>query len=200
MEHIFAAGNTWNPCLIVLSSLGFDLRVVAFPDVNYWCATRAELTYFATAPTELLGAVTAWDAIEDKTLSIEEDPTTEGSSIGFKFRFIRDNEEISELRAQMENLLGASASSERVLPVDDDVFANAAMKVLKKRNYRIYADYIQHQPILWCASSGEVELGGTTPQEVLGLVRLWETFGDDWCQQEPDLYSEIMDQAIVVQG
>ena len=39
-----------------------------------------------------------------------------------------------------------------------------------------------------------VNAGAATPPELLGLVTVWEEYGADWNQKDPDVLSEIFDR------
>jgi hypothetical protein len=47
---------------------------------------------------------------------------------------------------------------------------------------------------LWCAKKGDQSFLAYTGPELLGLVTLWENLGEDWNQQRPDIFSELIDQ------
>ena len=64
MEHslsIHAAGNTWNPCLVILSERGYELSVEGGDDEDaslVWTAIKGERRFSGYSPPELLGIVT----------------------------------------------------------------------------------------------------------------------------------------------
>jgi len=57
MHRIHAAGNAYNPCLIVLQSKGYLLWAETEGDMTVWCAKRRDWTFSGLTPPELLGIV-----------------------------------------------------------------------------------------------------------------------------------------------
>ncbi len=63
MSHsLVAAGNTYNPCLLVLFERGYDLSAEEDGDRMLWNATKGEASFTGYSPPELLGIVTLWEA------------------------------------------------------------------------------------------------------------------------------------------
>jgi len=59
---LVAAGNTYNPSLIVLRERGYQLWIEAGEDdAPLWCARKGPQTFLAYTGTELLGLVTLWE-------------------------------------------------------------------------------------------------------------------------------------------
>jgi hypothetical protein len=56
-ESIVAAGNTFNPCLIILSEKGYRVTYTDGARQVLWHATNDTLTCSACSPPELLGIV-----------------------------------------------------------------------------------------------------------------------------------------------
>ena len=54
---LFAAGNTYNPCLVILRDKGYLLNAEVDEDRLIWSAQKAGLECGATSPPELLGMV-----------------------------------------------------------------------------------------------------------------------------------------------
>jgi len=47
---------------------------------------------------------------------------------------------------------------------------------------------------LWCAKKGEQSFMAYTGPELRGLAVLWENLGENWNQQQPDVYGELIDK------
>lgn len=62
---IILAGNTYNPCLVVLRQKGYRLWVEGRKDRNIWCARKAHREFAAYSAPELLGLVAMWEARGD---------------------------------------------------------------------------------------------------------------------------------------
>jgi hypothetical protein len=79
---------------------------------------------------------------------------------------------------------------------------NPALLALRARGYRVWLEYTQEDdpthpwhPAMpdYQAESADGYFSATTPVELLGLVALWETRGDDWRSRpdEPDILGEL---------
>ncbi|ADG66885.1 hypothetical protein Plim_1045 [Planctopirus limnophila DSM 3776] len=68
---------------------------------------------------------------------------------------------------------------------------NPCLIVLKDKGYELYADCSENDTTVWYAKKPGLRLSGFSPPELLGIVILAETFGDDWNQQEPNVIREI---------
>lgn len=65
-EHgVSAAGNTDNPCLLILRDAGYDLwlepREQASQLGPLWCASKNDVHFMGHSGAELLGIVTLWE-------------------------------------------------------------------------------------------------------------------------------------------
>jgi hypothetical protein len=83
---------------------------------------------------------------------------------------------------------------------------NPALLVLRAKGYRVWLEYTKvddpHSP--WHPYMPDYQaqkegacFSATTPVELLGLVAIWETRGDDWKfkRGEPDVFNELMESA-----
>ena len=81
-----------------------------------------------------------------------------------------------------------------------------ALLALKAKGYKLKLEYTKTDdkndlwyPYLpdWQAEKGGCVFSATTPVELLGLVAMWETRGDDWqtCKEEANLYDELISSA-----
>lgn len=58
---LVAAGNTYNPSLIVLRQKGYDLWLEKAEDCSLWCAKKGDQSFLAYSGPELLGLVVLWE-------------------------------------------------------------------------------------------------------------------------------------------
>jgi len=58
---LVAAGNTYNPSLIVLRSKGYDLACEDGEESLLWFARKGPHSFLAYSPPELLGLVVLWE-------------------------------------------------------------------------------------------------------------------------------------------
>lgn len=65
MTNLVAAGNTYNPSLIVLRTKGYHLWIDEDGERNLWNASREGNKFMAYSPPELLGIVSLWEALGD---------------------------------------------------------------------------------------------------------------------------------------
>lgn len=70
---------------------------------------------------------------------------------------------------------------------------NPCLIVLRKKGYDLWLEKGDNGS-LWCARKGEHSFLAYTGPELLGLVTLVEELGSNWNQQEPDIYSELLDR------
>jgi hypothetical protein len=59
---LIAAGNTYNPCLVVLKNKGYDVSIEEGEETLLWVATSNRNTFSAYSPPELLGIVCLWES------------------------------------------------------------------------------------------------------------------------------------------
>lgn len=69
---------------------------------------------------------------------------------------------------------------------------NPSLLVLRRKGYQLWLEKGDNGS-LWCAKKGDKSFLGYTGPELLGLVTLWEQLGEDWNQQTPDIYGELVD-------
>ena len=70
---------------------------------------------------------------------------------------------------------------------------NPSLIVLRKKGYELWLEKGEDGN-LWCAKKGDQSFLAYTGPELLGLVVLWEEFGSNWNQQEPDIYEDLIDR------
>jgi len=70
---------------------------------------------------------------------------------------------------------------------------NPSLIVLREMGYELWLEKGDNGS-LWCAKKGGQSFLAYTGPELLGLVVLWERLGKNWNQQEPDIYSELIDK------
>jgi hypothetical protein len=71
---------------------------------------------------------------------------------------------------------------------------NPSLIVLRDKGYDLWLEKGENGS-LWCAKKDDHRFLAYSGPELLGLVVLWEQLGDHWNQQQPDIYSELIDQA-----
>jgi hypothetical protein len=71
---------------------------------------------------------------------------------------------------------------------------NPCLLILKNKGYRLWAED-SGERLLWHASKDGHSFMGYSPPELLGIVVLWESFGQNWNQQRPDLIGELTERA-----
>lgn len=70
---------------------------------------------------------------------------------------------------------------------------NPSLLVLRQKGYDLWLEKGEDGN-LWCARKGSQSFLAYNGPELLGLVALWENLGENWNQQEPDIYSELIDK------
>ena len=70
---------------------------------------------------------------------------------------------------------------------------NPSLVVLRQKGYELWLEKGENGS-LWCARKGDSSFLAYTGPELLGLVVLWEQLGENWNQQSPDIYSELIDR------
>lgn len=68
---------------------------------------------------------------------------------------------------------------------------NPCLIILKSKGYSIWAEE-SDENVLWSASRNGNRLSGYSPPELLGIVVLWETYGENWNQQQPNVIAEVL--------
>ena len=58
---LVAAGNTYNPCLLLLQGKGYQLRAEESGERVLWMASKEGHSFLAYSPPELLGIVVLWE-------------------------------------------------------------------------------------------------------------------------------------------
>ena len=72
---------------------------------------------------------------------------------------------------------------------------NPSLIVLRDKGYELWLEK-GDDGSLWCAKKGEQSFLAYSGPELLGLVVLWEHLGENWNQQHPDLYGELIDRIV----
>jgi hypothetical protein len=70
---------------------------------------------------------------------------------------------------------------------------NPSLIVLRDKGYDLWLEKGDNGS-LWCARKGEQSFLAYSGPELLGLVSLREHLGENWNQQDPDIYSELIDR------
>lgn len=70
---------------------------------------------------------------------------------------------------------------------------NPSLIVLRQKGYDVWLEPGEDGS-LWCAKKGGQDFLAYTGPELLGLVALWEHLGNDWNQQQPDIYGELLEK------
>ena len=70
---------------------------------------------------------------------------------------------------------------------------NPCLLILRTKGYELSAEE-SGERLLWNASKNDNSFTGFSPPELLGIVVLWENFGNEWNQQQPDLIGEITER------
>ena len=72
---------------------------------------------------------------------------------------------------------------------------NPSLLALRDKGYHVWLEHPDDEDrTLWCAFKDDHDFLAYSGPELLGLVVLWEHFGDDWNRQSPDIYGELIDQ------
>lgn len=67
---------------------------------------------------------------------------------------------------------------------------NPSLIILKEKGYRLWIEETQDR-VLWNAAKDGSAFLAYSPPELLGIVTMCETFGDDWNRQSPDIINEL---------
>lgn len=70
---------------------------------------------------------------------------------------------------------------------------NPSLLVLRQKGYELWLEEGE-DVTLWCAKKGNNRFMAYTGPELLGLVVLWEHLGENWNQQSPDVFSELIEK------
>ena len=70
---------------------------------------------------------------------------------------------------------------------------NGCLLLLQSKGYRLWSE-IDGDKVLYFARQGDETFLAYTPPELLGIVCLWEGFGERWNIQEPDLLTRLADE------
>ena len=71
---------------------------------------------------------------------------------------------------------------------------NPSLIVLRDKGYDLWLEKADDGSSLWCARKGDQRFLAYSGPELLGLVALWEHLGENWNQQNPDIYVELIDR------
>jgi hypothetical protein len=70
---------------------------------------------------------------------------------------------------------------------------NPSLIILREKGYDLWLERGEDGS-LWCAKKGGQSFLAYSGPELLGLVGLWEHLGEDWNQQTPNIYGELIDR------
>ncbi len=70
---------------------------------------------------------------------------------------------------------------------------NPSLLVLREKGYDLWIEEGQNSN-QWYASKGSQSFLAYSGPELLGLVVLWETLGENWNQQEPNVLGALLDE------
>ncbi len=84
------------------------------------------------------------------------------------------------MATQMQSALVASGST-----------YNPSLIVLRNKGYELWLE-CGDKGSFFCAKKGDQSFLAYSGPELLGLVTLWEHFGENWNQQEPNIYNELL--------
>lgn len=87
------------------------------------------------------------------------------------------------MQSQIESCLVASGNT-----------YNPCLIVLRQKGYNLWLEDSENGGSLWCAKKGDQSFMAYNGPELLGLVTLWEQLGDDWNQQLPNVYDELLEK------
>ena len=68
---------------------------------------------------------------------------------------------------------------------------NPALLVLHDKGCELAMKKEKDGSLVWFAKKRGLDFCAYSPPELLGLVALWEAFGEDWNRQEPNLIREV---------
>jgi hypothetical protein len=71
---------------------------------------------------------------------------------------------------------------------------NPSLIVLRDKGYILSAEALDEDRLLWNAEKDGHKCKGYSPPELLGIVVLWESLGEGWNQQMPDILGELFDR------
>jgi len=71
---------------------------------------------------------------------------------------------------------------------------NPSLIALREKGYDVWLECGDEDRSLWCARRDDHDFLAYSGPELLGLVTLWEHFGDDWNRQVPDVYGELIER------
>lgn len=71
---------------------------------------------------------------------------------------------------------------------------NPCLLILVEKGYRLPAEQ-DGEGMSWRAEKEDRCFVGFSPPELLGVVSLWERFGEDRNRQKPDLIDEVLEAA-----
>lgn len=70
---------------------------------------------------------------------------------------------------------------------------NPSLIVLRNKGYHLWLEKADNGS-LWCARKGDQTFLAYTGPELLGLVTLRESLGENWNQQQPDVLGELYEK------
>jgi hypothetical protein len=70
---------------------------------------------------------------------------------------------------------------------------NPSLIVLRNKGYDLWLEKGDNGS-LWFAKKGTQSFLAYTGPELLGLVAMWESLGENWNQQQPDILGELFER------
>ncbi|QDT88285.1 hypothetical protein MalM14_59820 [Gimesia chilikensis] len=67
---------------------------------------------------------------------------------------------------------------------------NPCLIILREKGYELWLEW-REIGSLFCARKDGLKFKGTSGSELLGIVSLWEHFGNDWDRQAPNVRDEL---------
>lgn len=71
---------------------------------------------------------------------------------------------------------------------------NSCLLILRSKGYELHAEESDER-LTWMASKDGNSFLAYSPPELLGIVTLGESLGNDWNQQQPNLLGEVLENA-----
>ncbi len=68
---------------------------------------------------------------------------------------------------------------------------NPCLLILAVKGYGLSSEELE-DGMIYSAEKGENRFSGFSPPELLGIVVLGETFGEDWNRQLPDILADVL--------
>lgn len=70
---------------------------------------------------------------------------------------------------------------------------NPCLQILRTKGYQLVLEQ-GGKTVEYLANKGDDTFVAHSPPELLGLICLWESRKEQWCQQEPDIMGELAEE------